>query len=301
MNENIIIETISLELPIDVSSAKLKQLSGKTVLIKCGGNAMIDEQVKQDIVADVVALKKANITPVIVHGGGPAIQKLLNEVGVESEFVDGHRKTDAETMGYVEMALSGSVNSELVSLISDAGIKAVGISGKDGDIATARKRTHQVTIDGQQQEVDLGHVGDIDSIDTSLVKLLIENDYIPVISPVAGGKDLDAYNVNADMFAGHMAGALGAERYVALTNVDGLQLDPHDPSTLIEKVSVQEARSEIGNRIQGGMIPKVESCIIALEEGVDSAHIINGMKAHNILRALLTDDSVGTTITRDKE
>lgn len=262
---------------------------------------MIDEQVKQDIVADVVALKQAHITPVIVHGGGPAIQELLNEVGVESEFVDGHRKTDAETMGYVEMALSGSVNSELVSLISEAGFKAVGLSGKDGDIATAEKRTHRVTLDGQEREVDLGHVGDIDSIDTSLVKLLIENDYIPVISPVAGGEDLDAYNVNADMFAGHMAGALGAKRYVALTNVDGLQLDPDDPSTLIEDIRGQEAQSEIGNRIRGGMIPKVESCIIALEEGVESAHIINGMKAHNILKALLADESVGTRITENKE
>ena len=261
---------------------------------------MINEQIKQSIVGDVVALKEAGVDPVIVHGGGPAIQQLLDKVGVESEFVDGHRKTDSETMGYVEMALSGSVNSELVSLINEAGFKAVGLSGRDGDIAQARKRTHRVTLDGKEQEVDLGHVGDIDSIDTSLVQLLIKNDYIPVISPVAGGEESDAYNVNADMFAGHMAGALGAARYVALTNVDGLQLDPEESATLIEEITIQDAQSEMGNSIQGGMIPKVESCIIALEEGVSSAHIINGMKSHTILRALLSDEAPGTRITNKK-
>lgn len=257
---------------------------------------MINEQVKQSIVDDVTALKEAGVIPVIVHGGGPAIQKLLDEVGVESEFVDGHRKTDTRTMSYVEMALSGSVNSELVSLINAAGYKAVGLSGKDGNIAKARKRIHSVTLDGETQEVDLGHVGDIDSIDTSLLQLLIDNEYIPVLSPVAGGDDLNAYNVNADMFAGHMAGALGAARYVALTNVDGLQVDPKDPATLIEKISVDDVEAEIGNSIQGGMIPKVESCIIALEEGVSSAHIINGMESNNIIRSLLSKESTGTQI-----
>lgn len=260
---------------------------------------MIDEQVKHDIISDIVALKNLGAIPVIVHGGGPIIRNLLDDVGIESEFVGGHRKTDAQTMNYVEMALSGSVNSELVGLINKSGFKAVGLSGKDGNLVTAKKRMHRLTIDGEEQEVDLGHVGDVAEIDTSLIQLLIEHDYIPVISPVAGGEELGAYNVNADMFAGHLAGALGAASYVALTNVDGLQLDPEDPSTLIKKVTAREAQSEIGNSIEGGMIPKVESGIIALEEGAGSARILNGTKAHTILRALLTDGSTGTLITQE--
>jgi len=257
---------------------------------------MINEKVKRSIIDDVVTLKNRGINPIIVHGGGPVIQKLLDEVDIESTFVDGHRKTDTETMNYVEMALNGSVNSELVSLIDQAGYKAVGLSGKDGNIATAQKRTHEVKLDGQKKEVDLGHVGDIDRIDPSLVLLLVNNDYIPVISPVAGSNNGNTYNVNADMFAGHMAGALGAARYIVLTNVEGLQVDSEDASTLIEQITIQEAQSEIGHFIQGGMIPKVESCIIALEEGVSSVHIINGVKSYNILRTLLTDESIGSRI-----
>jgi len=289
-----------LDIPVDVDQREADQLSGQIIVVKCGGNAMVDDRVKQNIVEDIVALKEVGAIPVIVHGGGPMIQKLLDEVGIQSEFIDGHRKTDEQTMEYVEMALTGSVNSELVSLISRKGYRAVGLSGKDGNLATARKRIHEVTIDGKTQQTDLGHVGDIDSIDTSLIQLLIDNDYIPVVSPVAGGEELDAYNVNADMFAGHLAGALEAASYVALTNVDGLQLDPKDPSTLISEITVSQARSQIGQAIEGGMIPKVESCIIALEEGARSARILNGMKEHTILKALLTTETVGTLLTDEE-
>lgn len=259
---------------------------------------MKDEEVKEQVILDVVTLRENGIIPVIVHGGGPAIKKLLEDVGMESEFVAGHRKTDSQTMGYVEMALSGSVNSEIVRRLNAAGQKAVGLSGKDGGMVTARKRTHNVTVDGKQQEIDLGYVGDVDDINTSLVTSLIKSDFIPVISPVASGRDNRDYNINADMFAGHLAGALNAACYIALTNVDGLLIDKDDPSTLIEEITLEKAEAEMGKTIEGGMIPKVESCIIALKGGVESARIINGTKKRSILKELLTKERSGTLIKK---
>ena len=291
-------DIIDLDFPISIDAAKSKQLKEKVIVIKYGGNAMVNETVKQGIIEDIVSLKQLGVIPVIVHGGGPAIKDLLDRVGVESEFIGGHRKTDTETMSFVEMALSGRVNSEIVNLINDTGLKAVGISGKDGGMVTAKKRTHNVTIDGDQNEVDLGHVGDVASIDTSLVQTLIANNYVPVISPIAAGEDLDDYNINADMFAGHIAGALKAYCYVAMTNVDGLLLDPDDPSTMVDEISLEKAQSEIGKGIRGGMIPKVESCIVALKEGVETARIVNGTLDHSIIQELLTADRSGTLIKK---
>ena len=257
---------------------------------------MVDEDVKQGVVTDIIALKKLGAIPVIVHGGGRAIKKLMEQVGLESEFVGGHRKTDAEAMRYVEMALSGSVNSDLVKLINGTQYKAVGLSGKDGAMVVAKKRMHQLTVDGETKEVDLGLVGDVDAINTDIIHTLLEADYVPVISPVAMGEDLNNYNINADMFAGHLAGALQAAHYIALTDVDGLMTDIDDSSSLIREMELEKAETEIGNLIQGGMIPKIESCIIALKEGVKSAHIINGTTKHSILHELLTEERSGTLV-----
>lgn len=283
---------ISLSLNSDLQ----EKLAGKIVLIKYGGNAMVDDEVKQHVIEDITTLKERGLIPVIVHGGGRAIKKLLTEVGVDSEFIGGHRKTDAKAMRYVEMALSGSVNSELVKLINGAGYKAVGLSGKDGPMVIAHKRMHKLTIDGKTKEVDLGFVGDVEEINTTLIHTLVNAGYIPVISPVAMGKDLHDYNINADMFAGHMAGALKAVSYIALTDVDGLLLDKDDPDSLVREITLEKAETEIGKMIQGGMIPKIESCIIALKEGVQSAHIINGTTQHSILCELLTEERSGTLI-----
>lgn len=288
-----------LNLPKTYNASLVQELQNEVVLIKYGGNAMNDEQAKKDVISDIITLRENGIIPVIVHGGGPAIKKLLDDVGVESEFVEGHRKTDSRTMGYVEMALSGSVNSEIVRLLNAAGQKAVGVSGKDGGMVTARKRTHKVTVDGKEQEVDLGHVGDVEDINTSLITSLIKSGFIPVISPVASGKDNRDYNINADMFAGHMAGAMNAACYIALTNVDGLLLDKDDPSTLIKELTLKEAEKALGKTIEGGMIPKVESCIIALKGGVRSARIINGTKKRSILKELLTTERSGTLIKKE--
>lgn len=260
---------------------------------------MRDDNVKRNVISDIITLRDNGIIPVIVHGGGLAIKKLLDEVDVESEFIEGHRKTDSRTMGYVEMALSGSVNSEIVRMINAAGHKAVGISGKDGGMVTAQKRVHKLTVDGKEQEVDLGHVGDVKQINTALVKTLIKSDYIPVISPVASGEDNRDYNINADMFAGHMAGALDAACYIALTNVDGLLTDKDDPKSLVKDITLEKAEAEMGKTIVGGMIPKVESCIIALKGGVESARIINGTKKRSILEELFTEGRSGTLISKE--
>ncbi|HYW33803.1 MAG TPA: acetylglutamate kinase [Balneolaceae bacterium] len=287
----------TIELPITYDISLAKKLEGHLVLIKYGGNAMVDDEVKRGVIADIVSLKKLGAVPVIVHGGGRVIKKILDDVGLKSEFVDGHRKTDAEAMRYVEMALTGSVNSDLVKLINATEFKAVGLSGKDGGMVVAQKRKHQITVDGETREVDLGYVGDVKSVNTDLIHTLIDANYIPVISPVSMGTDLENYNINADMFAGHLAGALNVNHYLALTDVDGLLKNIDDPSSLVRELDLEKAESEIGNLIEGGMIPKVESCVLALKEGVEAAHIINGTASHSILKELLTKERAGTLIT----
>ena len=285
-------------LDIEFNSQMLDELDGRVVLIKYGGNAMRDDEIKRKVIADIVALKDYDIVPVVVHGGGPVIKKLLKDVGIESEFVGGHRKTDKKAMRYVEMALSGQVNSDLVKGLNRAGCKAVGLSGKDGNMVIANQRKHVVQVDGQTEEIDLGHVGNVKRINTDLVKAIIKEGYIPVIAPIGVGEDMKDYNINADMFAGHMAGALEAARFVALTDVDGLLEDPEDETSLIPEMSVEEAQDEMEKTIQGGMIPKVEACLIALKEGVEEAHIVNGMKPHTILKQLLTQKPTGTRFVK---
>jgi acetylglutamate kinase len=274
----------------------LDHLRGKTVLIKYGGNAMVDEQIKYAVIDDIIALHSAGALPIIVHGGGPIIKDLLGNVGIESEFVDGHRKTNREAMEYVEMALSGKVNGNIVKLINARGARAVGLSGKDAHLVSANKRIHNVEIDGQQQSIDLGHVGDVARIDTSVVTLLMDKHYIPVIAPIGVGDDLQDYNINADMFAGHLAGALQADHFIALTDVDGLLRDLEDPNSLVKQADSSEIQAMIGRSIQGGMIPKTEACLISLKEGVSQAHIVNGTKPHTLLHTL-SDEHSGTIIT----
>lgn len=281
----------------DLNAQKVSDLKGKVVLIKYGGNAMVDEIAKQHVIHDICTLKQVGIKPVVVHGGGPAISELLKRVGVKSQFIGGHRKTGPDGMAYVEMALSGKVNSEIVKLISFNGFRSVGISGKDGNLVTARKRIHEVREGSIVRKSDLGQVGDVSSIDTTIVDVLLDADFIPVIAPIGVGKDLRDYNINADLFAGHMAAALDAAAYIALTDVVGIFLDKDDPTTLVPEFSAHAAKSELGRIVQGGMIPKIESCLIALEAGVSKAHIVSGMTEHAMLETLLGDKQHGTCIT----
>jgi len=291
-------EPAGLPFPIDKNRAA--QLQGEVVLIKYGGNAMVVEKYKQAVIDDIYRLHKLGVLPVVVHGGGPAIAKLLDKVSLDSEFVGGHRRTTGEMMGYVEMALSGKVNGEIVKLLGARGCRAVGLSGKDGGMVVASRRLHEVEIDGKVEQTDLGHVGDVESINTDLIHAVLREGYLPVIAPIGVGNDLEDYNINADMFAGHLAGALAAAHYIVLTDVDGLRQDKNDPATLIAELATTTARKGIGSIIIGGMIPKVESCLIALETGAREAHIVNGLVEHTILRSLLTTEGVGTRIKRSK-
>jgi len=265
------------------------------ILIKIGGNALTDPKTKKQIISEVAALHSQGIKIVIVHGGGIEIAQLLDDVGVKSEFIGGHRKTDAQSMTYVEMALSGMVNKELVGLLNHTGVKAVGISGKDAGMVQAKKRPHVEN----GEEFELGFVGDVSVVDTSLIQTLTEAGYLPVISPVSMGADGHSYNINADMFAGHLAGSLQADKFIALTNIDGLLRDVDDPGSIIRELSPAEARSLFGSVIQGGMIPKIEACLIAIEKGVHSAHIINGTKKGSLLRILKENEQEGTIITKN--
>lgn len=270
-------------------------------LIKVGGNALTDPHTKSLIIEQIAELHRRGSRTVVVHGGGIEIKQLLGDVGIESEFIGGHRKTDLRSMSYVEMALSGMVNKEITGLLNHAGIKAVGISGKDAGMVTAKKRYHTETVNGINEKRDLGFVGDVLRIDTSLIDTLIDNGFLPVVSPVSIGEDGKSYNINADMFAGHLAGALRANKFVAMSNIDGLLHDLSDPETLIHSLTPSEARSLFGSVIQGGMIPKIEACLIAVEKGVQTAHIINGTKEGNLLRIFGENELTGTVIKSDSE
>ncbi len=254
---------------------------------------MAGDSIKKNVTENIAALKKAGVLPVIVHGGGPVIQETLRTAQIESKFVEGHRVTGAKAMQYIEMALTGRVNGDLTALLNKAGAEAVGISGKDASTVIAKKRYPQT----QEQKTDLGFVGDVDEVNPALIYTLLNKNFVPVISPVSSDKDGNTYNINADMLAGHVARVLNAEHYVVLTDVDGLMRDKKDPSTLIKSITAEKAANETGNIIQGGMIPKVNSCLIALNGGVKATHIINGMEENCLLEELLTKKRKGTLIT----
>ncbi len=266
------------------------------VVVKYGGNAMTEEALKEQVINNICLLQNYGYKVVIAHGGGPFIKEALLQANIESEFIDGHRVTTPEALEHVEKALKGQVNGSLVKLINKLGYKAVGLSGKDGKIATAIKRMHRKEVDGNVEEYDLGQVGNIVSIDTGLLELLLDNDYIPVLACLAADVDSNEYNVNADMFAGHLAGALKADKFIVLTDVDGLMRDKDDPSTLIPELSVSDIKKlEEDKVIQGGMMPKTEACEIALKNGAKAAVIINGTDPEQLL-AVGKREPTGTTI-----
>ncbi len=257
---------------------------------------MLNESLQKKVAHNIAQLQTEGYRIILVHGGGPFIKKMLNTVKVESEFIGGHRKTTPEALRYIEMVLRGEVNGSLVRLLNQTGLKAVGLSGKDARMVVAKKRFHEEVNNGATTYHDLGQVGDIVSIDTSLLKVLLNNDYLPVLACLASDEEGNDYNINADMFAGHLAGAIQAEHYLVLTDVDGLMRDINDPNSLIESLKVGELADLYGEVIKGGMIPKVQSCDIALQEGAHCARIINGTKPNHILESIQSNLSIGTEI-----
>jgi acetylglutamate kinase len=276
----------------------IQRFRGKTVVVKYGGNAMVDEELKQGFARDIVLMKLVGINPVVVHGGGPQIGNLLKRIGKESQFVEGMRVTDAETMDVVEMVLGGLVNKEIVNLINRHGGKAVGLTGKDGDLIRARKMT--ITRKTPELEVpeiiDIGHVGEVQSIDASVVTMLDSGDFIPVIAPIGVGEDGFSYNINADLVAGKLAEVLKAEKLMLLTNTQGL-LDKE--GRLLTGLGAEQVEALIADgTIYGGMLPKIRCALEAVRGGVTSAHIIDGRVQHAVMLELFTDEGVGTLIRR---
>lgn len=256
---------------------------------------MVNDQIKHSVMQNVLKLHQAGHQVIIVHGGGPFINRILDQVKITSEFIGGHRKTSPEAMRYIEMTLVGEVNTSLVTLLGKLGGKAVGISGKDGRLAMAKPRFHQ---EEGKQPVDLGQVGDISQINPEVIHDLLDKNYIPVIACVAADETGNTYNINADMMAGAVAGALKADVYCVLTDVDGLMMDKDDKSSLISNLNYAELKPLFGKVIVGGMIPKIESCQIALDQGAKSARIINGTAENALSQALIDHQPIGTIIIK---
>ena len=274
----------------------IRKFKGKTVIIKYGGNAMIDENLKTCFARDIVLMKLVGINPIVVHGGGPQIGQLLERLNIDTEFVNGMRVTDSETMDIVEMVLGGQVNKEIVNLINMAGGKAVGLTGKDGDFIRARKiEMKQFNKETQASEIiDIGHVGEVSSIDPSVVEMLSQSDFIPVIAPIGVGEDGHSYNINADLVAGKIAEVLNAEKLILLTNIPGI-LDKQE--NLLTGLTLEDIDDLIADgTISGGMIPKTRCGTDALKGGVHHVHIIDGRVEHAVLLELFTDQGVGTLL-----
>jgi acetylglutamate kinase len=268
----------------------LRNFYGKTLVIKYGGNAMIDEGLKEQVMQDVTLLHYVGIRPILVHGGGPEISSLMRQMGHEPTFVGGLRVTDAATMEIVEMALTGKTNKGIVALLNKQGTRAVGLSGKDANLIVARKM--------ESAQGDLGFVGEITQVNVGLLNLLADNGYVPVISSVAIGEDGESYNVNADHAAGAIAAEVKAAKLIVLTDVEGLYRDFSDKGSLISEMSAHQAREMVASgAAEKGMIPKLEACVTALEGGVERAHLIDGRQSHAILIEVFTDTGIGTMIT----
>lgn len=274
----------------------IQRFSGKTIVIKYGGNAMVDDQLKNGFARDIVLMKSVGMNPVVVHGGGPQIGDLLSRMGKESKFVEGMRVTDSETMDIVEMVLGGQVNKEIVTLINRNGGSAVGLTGKDGDLIRAKKLVFKRADPGMEapEIIDIGHVGEVESIDTSVVDTLVKGDFIPVIAPIGVGKDSQSYNINADLVAGKMAEILAAEKLIMLTNAAGLLNADGDVLTGLSIADVDDLIK--AGVIHGGMLPKINAALDAVKNGVKSAHIIDGRVEHAVLLEVFTDQGVGTLI-----
>jgi acetylglutamate kinase len=274
----------------------IQRFTGKTVVIKYGGNAMMSEDLKSGFARDVVLMKLVGINPVVVHGGGPQIGQLLAKIGKESTFVEGMRVTDSETMDVVEMVLGGLVNKEIVNLINRHGGAAVGLTGKDGELLRARKLTFTRNLPEMKvpEIIDIGHVGEVASIKTAVVDMLVQGSFIPVIAPIGVGENGQSYNINADLVAGKLAEVLQAEKLILLTNTPGL-LDRQ--GQLLTGLSAQEVQGLIDDgTVHGGMLPKIRCALDAVQGGVRSAHIIDGRVEHAVLLEIFTDRGVGTLI-----
>ncbi len=276
----------------------IRRFSGKTFVIKYGGQAMVSDELKDSVAQDIVLLKYIGINPIVVHGGGKEITSLLDRLGIDTRFIGGLRVTDRETMEMVEMVLVGKINKEVVTLLNRHGGKAVGLSGKDSNLLVAHKRPPaQAYVDGAEQYVDLGYVGDVTEINAAVIETLSKNNYIPVIAPVAVSLEGDGLNINADHVAGELAAALQAEKLLLLTDVEGILEVPGKLETLISSVTRQQARDMIlSGKISSGMIPKVEACIRALNSGVARTHIIDGRLSHSMLLEIFTDTGIGTMV-----
>ena len=269
----------------------IRMFYNKIVVVKYGGSAMLDEELKKNVIQDVALLKLVGMHPVIVHGGGKEISKWVSMLGKQPEFVNGLRVTDADTMGVAEMVLN-KVNKSLVQFLEENGVKAVGLTGKDGGMLHVEKKY----VDGK----DIGFVGNITKVDTKIIDTLIENGYVPVIAPIGMDDSYQAYNINADDAACSIAEALGAEKLAFLTDIEGVYKDPKDPSTLMSVLTLEDAEQLITDGyIGGGMLPKLRNCIDAVKSGVSRVHILDGRKAHCLLLEFFTQKGVGTAIVNE--
>lgn len=269
----------------------IQKFYGKTVVIKYGGSALINPEIKETLIKDIALMKLVGMKPVIVHGGGPDINAFLKKMDIKSEFINGLRVTDEETMQIVEMVLAGKLNKSIVTDIELQGVKSVGISGKDGGILKAEKI--------QKDSVDYGCVGDVKEVDTSLIESLINNDFIPVIAPIGKDDKGVTYNINADYAAVAIAGALKAEKLVFLTDVEGVMRDIHDPSSIMSFIKADKVQGLIDDgTISGGMIPKVQCCMAGVEAGVENVHILDGRVEHCLLLEIFTQKGIGTMISK---
>lgn len=271
----------------------IKEFNGKTVVIKYGGSAMVDEQIKEKVIEDIVLMKLVGIQPVIVHGGGKEISTTLEKMGITSNFYNGLRVTPKETVDVVEMVLSGKVNKDIVQLIQNHELNAVGISGKDGKTLKVRKKE----IEGK----DIGYVGEVKEVHTELIRSLIEHDFIPVIAPIGTDDKGETYNINADYAASSIAGALKAEKLIFLTDIEGVMEDTKKKTSLFTTLEIKEIHRLIKKGvIQGGMIPKVMNCIEGINKGVHSVHILDGRLEHSMLLEIFTVNGVGTKIYKEE-
>ncbi len=278
----------------------IQRFTGKTIVVKFGGNAMVDKQLQNSFARDIVLMKLVGMNPIVVHGGGPQIGQLLEKLNIQSRFIDGMRVTDSQTMDVVEMVLGATVNKQIVNLINRNGGQAIGITGKDGQLIRARKLSVSRKTPGMQatEIIDIGHVGAVENINTEVIDMLLNSHFIPVIAPIGVGDNGMSYNINADLVAGKIAEVLAAEKLILLTNVAGLQDKQGQILTGLSTAQVDTLIED--GTIFGGMLPKIDCALEAVKAGVTSAHIIDGRVAHAVLLEIFTDVGVGTVIKNDR-